>query len=361
MESILNYIKNNGNKTFKELEFNEIDNVIFSSISYSEFKEIISEKRNFMKLDDALIKFINNYSIKDAAKLGIAQKDSYKIIKELIGTKRYRDILVYNYEYVGDKDKQFCAVTFKLRNTFTYVAFEGTDHLLSGWKEDFEMIYTFPVPAQEYAIKYLNETVNIFDKNLIVGGHSKGGNLALVSSMYCHPLIRRKINKIYVNDGPGLRLKQIESLEYKRIEKKLIQIIPDYSVVGLLLRHNDDFTVIKSHRKDIIAHSVLTWCIDGNKFKREKLSNFSKKLDKSIIIWLDNHDDNTRKKMILSVFNALEEAGIRNLYDIKNIKNALNVIKQLRNIDKETKDLIYDFFIFNFSYVFSKKSKKELD
>ena len=358
MESILNYLKNNGNKTFRQLEFNEIDNVVFSSISYSEFGGIISENRKFMNLYDALEVFLRKYTIKNAAKLGIAQTDSYKIIKEIIGLKRYRDVLVYNYRYVGDKDKQFCAMTFKVRNMFTYVAFEGTDHLLSGWKEDFEMIYKFPVPAQEYAVKYLNETINMFDKNLIVGGHSKGGNLALVASMYCHPLIRFKINKIYSNDGPGLRLNEINSQEYKRIEKRLIQIIPNYSLVGLLLRHNDNFTVIKSTKKDIMAHSVLTWEVDYNKFKRAKLSDLSKKLDKSIIIWLDNHDDKTRKKIITSVFKALEDAGVYNLYDIKKIKTGMKVIKNLTSIDKETKNLIFDFLKFNISYVFDKSNNE---
>ena len=359
MKNILSYLKKYKNKTFRELEFNEIDNVIFSSITYSEFKGIIPEDRNYVYLNEALKEFINKYTIKDAKRLGFAQKDSYKIIKEIIDSKRFSDVIVYGYRYKSNKDMQFCAMTFKVRKLFTYVAFEGTDHLLSGWKEDFEMVYNFPVAAHTEAINYLDEMVSIFDKHLIIGGHSKGGNLALVASMYCHPLIRHKIKTIYSNDGTGLRQEQIESSNYKKIEDRLVQILPNYSLVGLLLLHNDNLTVIKSSRKDILAHAVLTWEVDDKKFERSTLSSISKKLDKSIIEWLNDNDDSKRKKMITEVFKALEDAGIENLYDIKSIKNAINVVKRLNKLDKETKDLVYSFLSFNLTYVLSRDKEDE--
>lgn len=357
MQNIFSYLKENRNKSFNEVKFNEIDNVIFSSISYSDFKDIISEDKNPIKLHDALKQFLNKYNLKDISKYGIAQRDSYKIIKEVVNCNRYKDVIVYGYQYVGDNEKQFCAMTFKVRKKFTYIAFEGTDHLISGWKEDFEMVYKFPVSAQESAIAYLNEYVSIFDKHLMIGGHSKGGNLALVAAMFCNPLIRSKIRKIYNNDGPGLRKREIESIEYKIIEKKIELIIPNYSLVGLLLRHSDNYTVIKSSKKDMMAHSVLTWIVDGNHFKKEKLSELSKKLDESIILWLDDHDDAKREKMITTVFKTLEDAKIYNLYDLKSIKNAIKVIKNLNKIDKETKDLVYDFLSFNLNYIIRKKRK----
>ena len=359
MENILTYLKKYKNKTFREMEFNEIDNVIFSSITYSEFKGIIPEDRSTISLNDAMIKFVNKYTLKDAKKLGFAQKDSYKIIKEIIDSKRYKDILVYGYRYISNKDMQFCAMSFRAKGLFTYVGFEGTDHLLSGWKEDFEMIYHFPVSAHKEAIRYLDEMVYIFDKNVIVGGHSKGGNLALVGCMYAHPIIRHKIKKIYSNDGPGLRKEQIESHSFKKIENKLVQIIPNYSVVGLLLLQNDDLIVIKSSRKDILAHAVLTWEVEDKKFKRSTLSTMSKRLDVSILEWLEKHDDEKRKKVITETFKALEDAGIKNLYDIKSVRNAIKVIKSIRKLDQETKDILYDCLAFNLSYVLSKDKEDE--
>ena len=55
--------------------------------------------------------------------------------------------------------------------------------------------------------------------------------------------------------------------------------------------------------------------------------------------------------MITTVFNALENSGVYNLNDLKNIKTAIRVIKNIRNIDKETKELILDFLKFNIDYL----------
>ena len=51
---------------------------------------------------------------------------------------------------------QCCSITFKLDN-LTYIAFRGTDDTLTGWKEDFNMAYKCPVPAQKMAVKYFNQ------------------------------------------------------------------------------------------------------------------------------------------------------------------------------------------------------------
>jgi len=40
------------------------------------------------------------YNYFDVSKLGIAQKVSYKILKQIVNTKRYKDIQMYNYKYI---------------------------------------------------------------------------------------------------------------------------------------------------------------------------------------------------------------------------------------------------------------------
>ena len=357
MSNIINYIEEYKNKTFREEEFNEIDNVVFSSISYLNFLGIIPKQRKYINLEEALNKFFNKYTYKEVAKYGIAQKDSYEVIKHVVNSKRYRNVLVYNYFYESDLNKQFGALTFKVPGKFIYVSFEGTDNLLSGWKENFEMSYEFLVPAQKCAIEYLNKNIKLFDRNIIVGGHSKGGNLALVSAMYCKPFIRKKIKKIYSNDGPGLKKIQIESEEYIKVKDRYNHIVPNYSYVGVLLR-NDKYDVIKSNRKDVLAHSVLTWQIEGNKFLRTDLSLISKNLEKSIILWLDAHDYDDRRKMITKIFKALEDGEMYTTNDLVNIRKSIKVIKNLNNIDEDTKNLVLNFLKFNLNYIL-KNSKGE--
>ena len=314
MAGINTYIKEYGDKTFNEEKINEIDNVILSSIVYLNFDGIVPKNKKSISLCEAGNIFLYKYNYFDVSKLGIAQKVSYKILKQIVNTKRYKDIQMYNYKYIWDTDTQFGAVCFKVKKKFIYVAFEGTDNLLSGWKEDFQMAYEFPVPSQKLAVKYLNENIKLFDKNIIVGGHSKGGNLALVSSMYCKNRINKKIKQIYSNDGPGLKKEQIESENYSKIRDRLIHLVPNYSYVGVLLR-NDKFTVIKTNRKDFMAHAVSSWQVNKNEFIRENLSSISDSFRKSLLKWLDEHDLNQREKMISTVFKTLEESGIKNLND----------------------------------------------
>ena len=354
MAGINTYIKECGDKTFNEEKFNEIDNVILSSVVYLNFDGIVPKNKKSISLCEAGNIFLYKYNYFDVSKLGIAQKVSYKILKQIVNTKRYKDIQMYNYKYIWDTDTQFGAVCFKVKKKFIYVAFEGTDNLLSGWKEDFQMAYEFPVPSQKLAVKYLNENIKLFDKNIIVGGHSKGGNLALVSSMYCKNRINKKIKQIYSNDGPGLKKEQIESENYSKIRDRLIHLVPNYSYVGVLLR-NDKFTVIKTNRKDFMAHAVSSWQVNENEFIRENLSSISDSFRNSLLKWLDEHDLNQREKMISTVFKTLEESGIKNLNDFFNLKNAITVIRNINNIDDETKKLVINLIEFNLNNIIDGK------
>ena len=354
MAGINTYIKEYGDKTFNEEKFNEIDNVILSSVVYLNFDGIVPNNKKSISLCEAGNIFLYKYNYFDVSKLGIAQKVSYKILKQIVNTKRYKDIQMYNYKYIWDTDTQFGAVCFKVKKKFIYIAFEGTDNLLSGWKEDFQMAYEFPVPSQKLAVKYLNENIKLFDKNIIVGGHSKGGNLALVSSMYCKNRINKKIKQIYSNDGPGLKKEQIESENYSKIRDRLIHLVPNYSYVGVLLR-NDKFTVIKTNRKDFMAHAVSSWQVNENEFIRENLSSISDSFRNSLLKWLDEHDLNQREKMISTVFKTLEESGIKNLNDFFNLKNAITVIRNINNIDDETKKLVISLIEFNLNNIIDGK------
>lgn len=354
MAGINTYIKEYGDKTFNEEKINEIDNVILSSVIYLNFDGIVPKNKKSISLCEAGNIFLYKYNYFDVSKLGIAQKVSYKILKQIVNTKRYKDIQMYNYKYIWDTDTQFGAVCFKVKKKFIYVAFEGTDNLLSGWKEDFQMAYEFPVPSQKLAVKYLNENIKLFDKNIIVGGHSKGGNLALVSSMYCKNRINKKIKRIYSNDGPGLKKEQIESENYSKVRDRLIHLVPNYSYVGVLLR-NDKFTVIKTNRKDFMAHAVSSWQVNKNEFIRENLSLISDNFRKSLLKWLDEHDLNQREKMISTVFKTLEESGIKNLNDFFNLKNAITVIRNVNNIDEETKNLVISLIEFNLNNIIDSK------
>ncbi len=341
--NMYDYVKKFGNYSFDEKEFNEVDNLVLSIIMYLDFTNIVSNKKVSISLRNAALDYLHTHDKKTVCKLGIAQRDAYKLIEIVMDTRRYKDILLSNYRYITSLDSQFSALVFDLNKHLKFIGFEGTDEYISGWKEDAYLAIKFPVDAQKYAIKYLNEVVSLFDKKIIIGGHSKGGNLALVASMYARGYIKRKIKLVYSNDGPGLRKQECESRNYKSIAKRYIHIIPNYSLVGVILK-NDNYHVIESSKKNILAHASSSWLVEDDHFKVTTQSEASKRLEKSINNLLDNTSDEEIENIIKSIFMSLERAGIVYVKDIINFKALLDIVKSIKNIDKKTKRELTNIF-----------------
>ena len=337
--NIIEYIRKNKDFLFDEKEFNEVDNIILSILSYLNFSGLLTEKSKIKIVGG---KYLEKYTYKEISKLGLPQKDAYNILKEVVKTERYGNIDITDYIYIGTKEEQFSAVTFKIRKDLIYVAFEGTDNLMSGWKEDFQLAYMYPVPSQTHAIEYLNKTIRYFGPNIIVGGHSKGGTLALTSAMEVNRFKQEKIMKIYNCDGPGLRRREFTSKKYERIKDKYIHLVPQNSVIGMMLR-NENYKVTETSRKTILSHYPISWIVEDNNFKETQLKDKSKELEKNVIEWLDNHNDFERKIMIDNVFKIFETCEIEDTRNLKKIKYIIKVINEVRNIDEQTKELAIDF------------------
>ncbi len=348
--SIFDYIKKYGCYTFDEVSFNTVDNFVFSALTYSDLGDYVSSNRfNKRTIKEVGDEFFSDFNKKDknitAVRVGI------KILEGIKNTRRYKNLLIYNYSYVGNDKQQFCALTLEISKKMVYVSFEGTDELISGWYEDFEMAYKFPVLSQRRAIDYINKHFLFNNKDIILGGHSKGGNLALVAGMYANFWIKDRIIKIYNNDGPGLRKREIESNYFKSVEHKLICIIPNYSMVGLLLRHNNNYRVVKSKKKSIYAHDMATWVIDDKDIKEVELSSFSKYLDESMIKWLNKYSDEERKRFVDSLFMIFRRASVNSLVEVMNNKKIiLKLIFETKGIDSKTKGMLKDFIYMLFSY-----------
>ena len=336
--NLFGYVKKYGNVSFNKRKFTDIDNLVFSLLSYLDFSETCINKNTYT-LEIIGKEYLNKNKYRKISRLGIAQKEAYKLIQLVVGKKRYKNILLKNYVYKVNRNMQFSAVTFKISRNLEYISFEGTDELISGWKEDGQLACFFPVPAQIEAINYVNKHISLFGPNIIIGGHSKGGNLALVAGMYMKGYKKIKVKRIYNNDGPGLRKKEFISQEYKKIKKKYIHIIPHSSRVGVLLR-NDNYTVVKSTTNTIFSHSIATWIIKNEKLVLSELSKKSKSLEKNLLTWLDRHNDEERKRIIDTFFKVLEDENIEDLVNARKINNMIKIFRKFRNIDMETKSLV---------------------
>lgn len=334
MSSIIDYIKKYQNNTFDEIEFNIIDNAIFTSLSYIDFTRVLKySKKNKLTIEEAGEIYFRNIYKREINIFSITS--AIKIFKRIYKTKRYKDLLLYNYSSKVDSSKQFAAMFININEYLTYISFEGTDSLVSGWREDVEMCYNYPVGSQKEAIKYINFHINPFSKRkYIVGGHSKGGNLALVGAMNANIFIKNKIKAIYMFDAPGLKTKQIESRKYNRVKERIKRIIPNHSVFGLFYYHEREPIVVKSMKMGLFAHNMLVWEVDDKEFVQANISAFSKKLDERLSKWLESISDTEREEVFNDLFEILDRANITSLLDIKR-----NTIKKIRTIINESKKI----------------------
>lgn len=348
--NLFSYIDKYGCYTFDEVVFNEVDNLVFSALAYISLDKYVSNNRfNKRSIKAVGESFFSKYDSSDknitAVKVGI------KVLGCIKDTRRYGSLFLYNYSYVGDDKQQFSAITIEITKKLVYVSYEGTDQLISGWHEDFMMAYKFPVLSQRRAIDYLNRHFLFNNKDIILGGHSKGGNLAMVAGMYANFWVKDRIVNIYNNDGPGFRKKEIESKYYNSIKSKIIHIIPNYSIVGLLLRHGDNYEVVRSNRRSIYAHDLSTWVVKDKYLERASLSSFSKIIDESMIRWLDKYDDSEREKFVDALFMVFDRASVVSLNDIlDNKKLILKLVMETKGIDKKTRKMMKEFVHVLFEY-----------
>lgn len=125
----------------------------------------------------------------------------------LAASPRFRAVEVglYLSEFDPAREMQFAAMTFFYRDAFAFVGFRGTDESIVGWKEDFNMAYAMPVPAQDQASRYLATAAPHLPERIIVGGHSKGGNLAEYAALHAPADVQNRIVRVYNLDGPGFK------------------------------------------------------------------------------------------------------------------------------------------------------------
>lgn len=336
MEKIFDYVNKYGNYDFDEKALGELDMLIFSHLSYLD----LSNFKDGLIYDIGLS--LKNY---DAFNLGDSVKTAYKLLSLMYDKKRYKNITMFNYKYILTDDVQVGVLSLKLLNNDVVISFEGTDNTFIGWKEDFALSYEYPTKSHLIASKYVSDTLNKNNCNIYLCGHSKGGNLALVSALRLLPSKKGKIKKIYSFDGPGIPGDIFKSMDYDMIKDRLINIIPNYSIVGVLL-YQENLNVIKSDAIGIMQHEISSWIVEDDHLLRCEESSLSKDLAISIKTWLKKTAKEERRQIINDIFNIFIKSGIKTTDDIKEnkIKSASVLLKNLTYFSKETKILINNYF-----------------
>lgn len=340
MATIKDYLKYYKNISFKENKLNINDVIIFSELSYIDWSNIVPKGNNKITLKEA---FTTYQEFKKDIYLTSFMKENISNLKDIYNSNRYKDIYLSNYRRLIDNEKQFGAITIHFADK-VFISFMGTNGTVIGWKEDLSLAYSFPVVAQKTAIKYLDEVITSNDNEIFVGGHSKGGNLAMTSVMYIKEDIFNRIKTIYNLDGPGFRDKEYTSSNFKKILPKLQVYVPEDTIVGMLLNTSNNKYIVKSTSRGVLSHNMNTWQCFGEFLEKGKQSKLSITIDNRTKSWFKNYNDKEIERMINAIFNILENNNIKEFKEIKNLKwsQIVKLISEVNDIDSATKKLYLD-------------------
>ncbi|MEG0015851.1 Mbeg1-like protein [Gordonibacter sp.] len=236
----------------------------------------------------------------------------------LAASPRFRDMAVRDYLSLFDIERQtqFAAMTFVYKDQFAYVGFRGTDTSFTGWREDFNMAYASPVPAQAQAVQYLQAVAPHLPQRIYVGGHSKGGNLAVYAALRASLDVQQRIELVYSHDGPGFKKETFAETDWAQLEGRIHRTVPQESVVGMFMDMQAPLLVVKSTGSGIMQHSPFTWEVKGGDFVYlDKLVDNALFADEVLTEWLGCYSDEEAARLVDAFFEAVEASGAQDAND----------------------------------------------
>lgn len=323
MGNMLDYIRWRGDLTLEQSPFNEVDNLILSQLVYVNFDGIVPPLTSHlsMTIREVAEVYFNRYSVEDIQNFGLMVRNSAELLKVVAKSPRFANMTLSKFENIVEHDPalQFSAMNVGLSDGTVFIAYRGTDSSIIGWKENFNMTYLSPIPAQIEAARYLEESTgsDVDEYPIRLGGHSKGGNLAIYAAVQCRPDIQSRILEVYNNDGPGFDVDFVSSEQYSRMRGRIRTFVPQSSIVGMLLEHESRYTVVKSYERIILQHDTFSWEVMGNRFVRtEEVTRESRLVEAAMKSWLKKLSIRERKQFVDALFQTFIEANIETVDDL---------------------------------------------
>ena len=349
MGTVYDYLTWRGDLTMRAAPFCEVDSLILAMFAYLDMQDIVPApgEEGEVSLWAASKAFLERYPDPKKTKMGVLiPKDIVKMMKAMRSTKRFGTLKMSGYVNIIDPETelQFSAVTFRLYNDTVVVTYRGTDDTLVGWKEDMNMCFLPVVPAQLKAVDYLNTVAKKHKGKIILAGHSKGGNLAVYAAVHSDASIRERITAVYSNDGPGFGKNILDDPDYQEIRPLICNLVPQSSVVGMLLEHDENFTVVKSRQKSgLLQHNGLSWEILGNSFVHLKdVTPDSRKLDRTVNQWIRDMTPEQREEFAEAVYQLFSVDGAQTLTDL--VAARKKWFSHTKNLDPRVHETIQKMF-----------------
>lgn len=344
-----------------------VDYLVFTAFSYVAFDGL---KLDSMSLYDAF-QLLHEHERIDT------KRNAYDaLLADAMQGKRYQNIRIVQCasELNEEKTKQFAAITLQLEDESLFVSFRGTDDTMIGWKEDFLMLCQSVVEAQQSAVHYVEASTQIpYTKTLfqalrnkalgstiwerlkkhrqlkkqrpiLLGGHSKGGNLAMFAGCFIAPSMRKQIQAIYNFDGPGFQEDMIYTKEYQTMRPYIHSYIPGFSFFGRILTHQENCFILHSYQERMLQHDLFSWEVTIDGFVEDTLSEDVLQFSNKVDAFVDKLSLEERRIFVETLFQLFESLGFHTMSDLMNMnyKHVLLSLNTILRLSPQTRSTLIE-------------------
>lgn len=342
MPDLFDYLTWRGDLSMEQVPLGPVDALILTTLCYVRFHGLVPEgPEGAVCLGQAAKEFLN--LPKEEREKRVRSRSDEELVTRLMNSNRFAPLELSGYvdRLEADSEMQFSAITVGLGRQGTFVAFRGTDNTLVGWKEDFNMSFQDAIPAQWTARDYLERCAGWFPGRLMVGGHSKGGNLAVFSAAMCRPQVRARVRAVYNHDGPGFTHLVMGSEGYQQLLGRVHTFVPQSSVVGMLLEHQEPYIVVKSRQIGIFQHDPYSWEVLGGGFIcLEDVTEGSKRIDQTVKNWIASLSPQERGAFVDAVYELLQNTDADKMSEVMQPKNLLEMLRAFQKEDLGTQRVV---------------------
>ena len=313
--TLVDYVRWMGQLTFEEMPFCETDALVLCEVIY--FDVFSTEDVQGKTLSE----LIRRAPVEDSNVvkcLGGGIQRHMDFIRAVENSRRFGMVTLQKYEETLDhiKSIQFAAAVFGYKDNWNFISYRGTDDTIAGWKEDFMIAFT-RTPAQEMALDFAEKNI---DEHLLnyVGGHSKGGNLAVYAAAMLPKKTQKSVTHIYDLDGPGFCGEVFDKSLLNHISFKTTMIIPKFSVIGKLFELEfPDTKIVTSNETAVMQHELLSWGVTQNGLDTVSENDpHAENINRIIDDWIENISQQDRKIFVNELFDVLASDGAKTMTDI---------------------------------------------
>ena len=347
MANIIDYVQWRGDIPLAQVPFGAVDALVLSYLSYMPFDGLVPEsfETEGPLLSEAAAHFLEQ-GLSGTCAIDNGQLDC-RLLEALRDSERFGTMRLTGYvsRFDRETEEQFSAITFLPPQGPALVAFRGTDSSVVGWKEDFNMSFSIEVPAQGAALDYVVRASSALERQMILGGHSKGGNLAAYAGIFAPEDVQERIRCVYNFDGPGFNEALLNTPQFRKMDMRIHTFVPQTSMIGILMWHAEPFIVVNSDGVGVLQHNPYSWQVMGGRFiTLPERTRESRLAEETIKHWLAELTPDARRQFIDGIYAVLSVSEGRNVVDLFEAKNVRAILRAAGSMDEPTREAIAEAF-----------------